>query len=64
MARFVAHARWLLEEGCHGLVVFGTTGEANSFSVEERIDLLEGALDAGAAARAPAGRHRLLRAHR
>jgi 4-hydroxy-tetrahydrodipicolinate synthase len=47
VARFVAHGRWLLEEGCHGLVVFGTTGEANSFSVEERIDLLEGALDAG-----------------
>ena len=47
VARFVAHGRWLLEEGCHGLVVFGTTGEANSFSVEERIDRLEGALDAG-----------------
>ena len=46
-ARFVAHARWLLEEGCHGLVVFGTTGEANSFSVEERSDLLETALGAG-----------------
>jgi len=46
-ARFVAHARWLLEEGCHGLVVFGTTGEATSFSVEERSALLEAALDGG-----------------
>jgi 4-hydroxy-tetrahydrodipicolinate synthase len=45
--RFVAHARWLLDEGCHGLVVFGTTGEANSFSVDERIALLEEALAAG-----------------
>jgi 4-hydroxy-tetrahydrodipicolinate synthase len=45
--RFVAHARWLLDEGCHGLVVFGTTGEANSFSVDERIELLEAALGAG-----------------
>ena len=45
--RFVAHARWLLEEGCHGLVVFGTTGEANSFSVEERSELLEAVLFAG-----------------
>jgi 4-hydroxy-tetrahydrodipicolinate synthase len=45
--RFVAHARWLLEEGCHGLVVFGTTGEANSFSVEERSELLEAALGTG-----------------
>lgn len=46
-ARFVAHARWLLDEGCHGLVVFGTTGEANSFSVDERIALLEAILEAG-----------------
>ena len=45
--RFVAHARWLLEEDCHGLVVFGTTGEANSFSVEERSELLEAAVGAG-----------------
>lgn len=46
-ARFVAHARWLLDEGCHGIVVFGTTGEANSFAVDERIELLEAALEAG-----------------
>jgi 4-hydroxy-tetrahydrodipicolinate synthase len=47
VGRFVAHGRWLLEHGCHGLVVFGTTGEANSFSVDERTLLLEAALDAG-----------------
>jgi 4-hydroxy-tetrahydrodipicolinate synthase len=46
-ARFVAHARWLLDEGCHGLVVFGTTGEANSFAVDERIELLEEVVAAG-----------------
>ena len=45
--RFVAHARWLLDNGCHGLVVFGTTGEANSFSVDERIELLDAAVAAG-----------------
>jgi 4-hydroxy-tetrahydrodipicolinate synthase len=45
--RFVAHARWLLDNGCHGLVIFGTTGEANSFSVDERIELLEAATSAG-----------------
>jgi 4-hydroxy-tetrahydrodipicolinate synthase len=45
--RLVAHARWLLRAGCHGLVLFGTTGEANSFSVEERTELLEAALGAG-----------------
>ena len=44
---FVDHCRWVLEEGCHGLVMFGTTGEANSFSVEERIRVLDAAIDAG-----------------
>lgn len=45
--RFLAHARWLLDKGCHGLALFGTTSEANSFSVEERMGLLETALGAG-----------------
>jgi 4-hydroxy-tetrahydrodipicolinate synthase len=45
--RLVAHALWLLGAGCHGLVLFGTTGEANSFSVEERTELLEAVLEAG-----------------
>jgi 4-hydroxy-tetrahydrodipicolinate synthase len=45
--RLIAHARWLLRSGCHGLVLFGTTGEANSFSVEERTLLLEAALEGG-----------------
>ena len=47
--RYAAHARWLLEKGCHGLAVFGTTGEANSFSVEERMELLEALLAEGIA---------------
>ena len=45
--RFVAHARWLLAQGCHGLALFGTTSEANSFSVSERKALLEEVIDAG-----------------
>jgi 4-hydroxy-tetrahydrodipicolinate synthase len=45
--RFVRHARWLLDQGCHGIGVFGTTGEANSFSVDERTLLLEAAVAAG-----------------
>lgn len=44
---FVAHARWLLDSGCHGIVVFGTTGEAPSFSVDEREELLGAVLAAG-----------------
>lgn len=45
--RFVAHAKALLEQGCHGIGIFGTTGEATSFSVDERIALMEAALEAG-----------------
>ncbi len=42
-----AHCRWLLANGCDGLSVLGTTGEANSFSVEERTDLLDRLIDSG-----------------
>ena len=45
--RLIAHGRWLLDNGCHGLAVFGTTSEANSFSVAERMDVLDGLVDAG-----------------
>src|SRR5210317_1718658 len=44
---FLEHCRWLLEQGVAGLAVFGTTGEANSLSVEERIELLEFLVDSG-----------------
>ena len=40
-AAFAAHCRRLLDAGCHGLGIFGTTGEANSLSVGERIDAWE-----------------------
>src|SRR6202008_4947024 len=30
-----AHCRWLLERGCHGVALFGSTGEGTSFSVGE-----------------------------
>ena len=45
--RYATHARWLLHNGCHRIVVFGTTGEAPSFSVAERSSALEGLLKAG-----------------
>lgn len=41
------HCRWLLEAGCDGLSVLGTTGEANSFTVDERLALLDGLVEAG-----------------
>lgn len=42
-----AHARWLLEQGANGLGVLGTTGEANSLGVSERIHLMEGLVERG-----------------
>ena len=44
-----AHCRWLLDNGCDGLAILGTTGEANSFSVAERQGIVEGVLKAGIA---------------
>lgn len=45
--RLAQHINWLLSEGCHGVVLFGTTGEANSFSVLERRRLLEQLFEIG-----------------
>src|SRR5215211_7028483 len=42
---FGAHCHRLLAAGCHGLSVFGTTGEANSLSVDERLAALEALVD-------------------
>lgn len=44
---FAAHCRWLVDEGCDGVALLGTTGEANSFSSAERKMILEAALSAG-----------------
>lgn len=40
----VRHARWLLEQGCDSVTVFGTTGEGASLGMADRIAML-GALD-------------------
>src|SRR5215211_9136293 len=44
--RLIQHCRWLLEQGV-GLAVFGTTSEANSMSVAEKIALLDTLVAAG-----------------
>lgn len=44
--KLVAQCRWLLSQNV-GLAVFGTNSEANSLSVEEKIDLLDTLVDAG-----------------
>ncbi len=46
-ARFLAHSKWLLADGCTGLAPFGTTGEANSLGLEERMGLLDALIDGG-----------------
>lgn len=48
-AAFIAHCRYLLAEGCDGIAMLGTTGEANSFSARERQALLEAVVAAGIA---------------
>lgn len=35
-APFIAHSRWLLDNGCDGLNILGSTGEANLFDGETR----------------------------
>lgn len=46
-AKLDRQCRWLLNNGCDGLALLGTTGEANSFSVAERKTILEGVLAGG-----------------
>jgi 4-hydroxy-tetrahydrodipicolinate synthase len=45
--RWIAFSKQLLADGCHGLCPFGTTSEANSFGISERIDMLEQLVAAG-----------------
>jgi len=49
--RMAAHCRWLLANGCNGLGILGTTGEANSLGVSERIAVMEGLIGRGIPAR-------------
>lgn len=43
---FIAHCQWLVKSGA-GLAVFGTNSEANSLSVQERMELTEALVAAG-----------------
>ncbi len=48
--RLVRHSAQLLQDGCDGLALLGTTGEANSFSVGERQSIVEAVVDGGISA--------------
>ena len=36
----VRHAQWLLESGSDGVALLGSTGEANSLTIEQRLSLI------------------------
>jgi len=38
--RTILHAENLIDQGCHGVAIFGSTGQAQLISVSEKIDLL------------------------
>lgn len=44
---WIDHCRWLLDQGCDGLAVLGTTSEVSSFSVAERLTMLEALAESG-----------------
>jgi len=44
---FVDTCKWLLANGADGLAVFGTTSEANSLTLSERMSLLEALVEGG-----------------
>ncbi len=48
--RVVSHAKWLLANGCDGLVMFGSTGESASLTLAERHSIVN---ELGAAGIAP-----------
>jgi 4-hydroxy-tetrahydrodipicolinate synthase len=46
LGTLAAHAKALIDDGCDGIALLGTTGEANSFSMAERMTILEAAAKA------------------
>jgi 4-hydroxy-tetrahydrodipicolinate synthase len=49
-AAFATHCQALLDEGCDGIALLGTTGEANSFSIAQRQALLDQVIASGISA--------------
>jgi len=44
---YLSHAKWILQEGIHFLSPFGTTGEALSMTLAERLVAVDGLIDGG-----------------
>ena len=43
LEHLMTHVAWLYDRGCNGVALLGTTGEANSLSLEERLSLINAA---------------------
>lgn len=44
---YVAHAHWLINQGCVAIAPFGTTGEGPSVGIDERIAAIDALIDGG-----------------
>ena len=40
IVKTINHAEWIIDQGCHGVAIFGSTGQAQLISVSEKITLL------------------------
>lgn len=47
LVRLVSHCRNLLDQGCHGINLLGTTGEATSFTLGQRLTAMSAVAGAG-----------------
>jgi 4-hydroxy-tetrahydrodipicolinate synthase len=47
VSRWIAHCKFLLAQGCHGLMPIGSTGEGHSLTVTERLKLMDALAENG-----------------
>jgi len=47
LEKYIAHCKSLLDAGCQGLMPIGSTGEAHSFTVDERFEMMDAMADSG-----------------
>lgn len=47
LTKYINHCRALLDAGCQGLMPIGSTGEAHSFTVDERIEMMDALAESG-----------------
>ena len=40
IGKTIKHAEKIIDQGCHGVAIFGSTGQAQLISISEKINLL------------------------